>query len=268
MVTIDGTDFDTAQSESDVAHTGAEGTDYRGSDAVQKGWGAGSENVLADKLVAHFPMHEDSGSTVYETVNNIDGTNNAATAGGATAFSALTAYTLAGNNRPISYPDAAALDLGSSGTIAAWIRLDTNGVYHIVNGDDDQPGRHLLHVDSDDITGGFRNSSDNFFTGGTVTGSTSVTNNLWHLVGVSYTGSAIEIWVDGSLDASASAASGTIAPITNTSIIGDHPSAGREYTGDLFEVLIADQAFTQSDWETLYNMRANPGELVSGKVTI
>lgn len=254
-------DWDSNQSESNVVHESVAGTDHDDATQVKLGYQIASPYKSAD-LVLYAPMHEDTVGTINDfSGNNNDGTLNDATIdpGGLLGTSC---YSFDGTSSNYgTFPDHAALDLGGSGTLSIWFKttvsasnISSNKFGY--NGDADQPARHSFMINSTGATTdmGFRDSTDALIGGSLISGN-ALNDGAWHMATLTYDGTDLVLYEDGSPVNSVTDSGKTIANITNTSYLAKHPSAGgTEFPGELAELRLYNVAFTDVEVQTLYSI--------------
>jgi hypothetical protein len=137
-------------------------------------------------------------------------------------------------------------------SVAVWARLITqvvdSGIFSKAYGTDSFAGWNLWH------NGGVLRA---YWAGATrATGVTSIVGSRLQLLGMSWTGSVAQVWVDGKLDASAAATVGpnvTPAPLN----IGRYDSVTfgeRTARGQYFDAIAFNRCLSAGEWRRLYEL--------------
>jgi alpha-mannosidase len=207
-----------------------------------------------------YPFSEGAGTTTADVSGNgNDGSVASATwvagkFGGGLRFNGSTSF--------VSVPDAPSLDLGSTGTLQAWVSLDALGVWHgiLSKGSANAEAAHnyALEVNSGNrVECGIGNgASANVVRSSVVLAA----RTLYHLACV-WNGTQLQLYVNGALNATAFQ---TVTPLGNLAplSIGQYGGGSDRANGLIDEVRLSnealDQARIQSDMSTPIAPPASP----------
>jgi hypothetical protein len=211
-------------------------------------------------LIAHYPLHEDSGGTAYDVRGSNDGTVNGATQG-ASGILGTTAYSFDGSDS-VTLGDVYN-GTGEKFSIVGWVKPTTISGKHTVISASDGTGDWsiILRLESDGTMYlYFRESNYTPASGGSLS-----TNNWYHVIGT-HDGSTIRLYIDGVEIDSASVSS--LNEPSNTWDIGRQSSNdGENWIGELNDIRIYDHALSAQEVQYLYQVVAATSDLVSGKRT-
>ena len=151
-----------------------------------------------------------------------------------------------GSSSFVSIPDSPSLDIGSTGTLQAWVRLDALGVWHgiVAKGSANADAAHNYSLE---VNNGNRaqcvigNGASANLVGST---STLAAGTLYHLACV-WTGTQLQLYVNGALNASVIQSVtplGNAAPLT----IGQFGGSSDRANALIDEVRLSNQARTQA----------------------
>lgn len=197
-------------------------------------------------LVAHWPLHEDSGSTAYDFSGNENhGTTSGGVTQGATGVLGNTAYDFDGTD---DYVDTGISTLSSPLTVSFWAYLNDNTDFNTW-GNFNSTGSdfYIFIVDGQyavraDGTG----ASNSSYTDTTIGG--NPTTGWVHFTAVLNNGT--EIYTDGTLIASAS---GSNATFDSGITYGIGYNGSSYFNGRIAEVRVYDHALTESEVQYLYS---------------
>ena len=206
-----------------------------------------------DALIAHWTMDALSGSTLADSSGN---GHTATVANGASVSDGKisNALSLDGNN---DYASAGNFDvIGSGLTIATWIKPDSFG------NDDARILSKATGTAEDDhtwmvstINGGklrFRLKTNNSTS--TSFGSTVLPLNTWTHVAATYDGSRMRLFVNGVEETGSVAKSGSVTQAPTVNIrIGDNPSEGKNFDGQIDDMRIYNYGLTTSQINDVKN---------------
>ncbi|MGH9621607.1 MAG: LamG-like jellyroll fold domain-containing protein [Bryobacteraceae bacterium] len=211
--------------------------------------------VLANSPVAFFPLNEASGTTA----------NNASHASGAQngVYNNVTlgvpgtpdgtggAYN--GTSSFVSVPNYAALDVTKDFSIEAWVNTagptanSLGTIFSINRGPNSTGLAFALQGDAPELS--INNNSVNFFT----TASQTATPGTWNQLDVTYNGTDVDFYIDGSLAGATSftqsLALSTTLPLTLGVEFPDGFLGGRFFQGDLGDVSFYNTALTAQQVE-------------------
>ena len=197
-------------------------------------------------VVAAYSFNEDFGSVVNDSAGNgndgdITGASWTAQAvfGGALSFDGLSDF--------VSVADNATLDLGGTGTIEAWVRLNALGLWHGViakgNINSDPAHNYALEItDANRVRCILGNG-----TGGQLLDSTiTVTTGQFRHLACTWNGTTLSLYIDGVVNASTAQ---NLTPVGNTSplFIGQFGGNSDRLSGIIDEVRIYNRALSQAE---------------------
>jgi uncharacterized membrane protein len=199
--------------------------------------------------VAAYGFDEGSGTTTADASGNANtGTLSGATWNASGRYGS--ALTFNGTSDWVTVPDNAVLDLTGPMTIEAWVYPTSVGDWRSVLLKETSTGLSygLYTSDSDGLPSGWiRRTSDIG-----VTGNAAVAIDSWVHLAVTYDGSALNLYVNGSQVATR-AITGAIATSSQPLRIGGNASYGEFFDGTIDEVRIYNRALTASEIQTDMN---------------
>jgi len=264
-------DWDAAQSESRVVHENT--GDYAGG-SVQLGY-PGALGSLSTGLVAHYPLHEDSGSTVVDASGNgRDGTYNGPTLG-KTGLLNATAPDWDGTDDYADMPATSPFDLQEH-TVALFIypqTLPSNGNYATwatkrpPNASGVSSNWELMMNDSQSpnsvrYTLGNGSDANNVFSNDISTGS-------WYLIAGTWDGTEQAVWRNGNnKDDSAQPGYSSIANDATNAVhyLGCRQNQTNFMDTKMAHYMIWNRALSGSELQTLWDTLSS-GSLTTGKKT-
>jgi len=187
-----------------------------------------------------------------DVADSIDG-NTATNVGTATFTSGKigNALTLNGSSQALTL-NAALLNAYATCSISAWFKLGATGAYQrIVSKTDDTTYNQMIRVtNGNKLAGHITTSSES-----TITGGTTLSSGVWYFATLVYDGANINLYLNGSTDATQVAKTGSLKTATETVSIGrDNQGATTEYfSGQLDEVCIWNRALSSTEVTALYN---------------
>jgi hypothetical protein len=168
-------------------------------------------------------------------------------------------FSFNGVNQVVGVPDATSLDPTNAITLESWIYTSTNSANDAIAvlGKDNPYGsrQYLLGLANDAGTWVFRAHIGlpdglHYFDG-----STSILTQTWYHVAMTYDGSYLKLYVNGSLDGSASL-SGAIITSSEKLLIGGSVPGPWDYNGLVDELSIYNRALSQTEIQAIYNAGA------------
>ena len=151
-------------------------------------------------------------------------------------------------NDVVKVPDSDALDLaGDELTISCWVRWSATLRRHLVKKSDASNGYRLW------ISAGGNIHLELLFggTAKTVSSAATIPINQWKHVCARYDGSELRLFINGTKEAAATAATGSLAATTEPLWVGHHD--GRHFMGFLKEVSVYDRALSDAEIANLAN---------------
>ena len=205
--------------------------------------------------VGHWSFDNDTGTTVLDA----SGAGNDGTILGSairTPGVSGTALEFAGDGGRVLVPDAPTLDVTGAFTVAAWLRPTRTGTQYLVkkarHKDVDgyelslsQQGKVFVRFNQPSAKNRFRVDSDSSY---------PVDGVTWMHVAATYDGQDIRMYVDGVLEASASAPGLVIASNDLALSIGAEDDGYRGFNGTLDEVRLYDVGLTEAEIQGLANV--------------
>jgi glucose/arabinose dehydrogenase/PKD repeat protein len=205
-------------------------------------------------LVAAYSFNTVSGSTVAD----VSGNNNSGAVSNAVATAAGKyggALSFNGTNARVNVANSASLQLSSGMTLEAWVNPATvsNAWRDVIYKGDDN---YYLEATA---TGGSRPVGGGIIGGGTTEarGSRALTTNTWAHLAVTYDGTIVRLYVNGSQVAS-TAKTGSIRTSTNQLQIGGDSFHGQYFNGLIDEIRVFNVARTQAQIQTDMNTPLTP----------
>jgi hypothetical protein len=192
-------------------------------------------------LVAAYSFDEGSGTTAAD----LSGNGNTATLTGVTFASGKygSAVSLNGTSSLVTIPDSASLDLSSGMTLEAWVRATSFASSQTLVAKERPGGGFPYGVELDNgVPAGYARTSS--FT--SATGTAALPTATWKYVAVTYDGSALRAYVDGTQVGTAPA-SGSIASSSGQLSIGGDSVWGEYFNGRVDNVRIYDRALSSSE---------------------
>ena len=207
------------------------------------------------KAVAHWHFDEGSGTAAHDVDGQHNGTLGGGTATKTPAWSTERGSSLQfdGTNDVLKVADSDALDLtGNTLTISCWVKRSAAGSGNIVKKVDASNGYRLWitaagKLQFDLLLGG---------TAKTVTGATTIPLNEWKHLAARYNGSELRIFIDGTIETAATAATASLAATTAALWMGYYDAANHHLNGYLDDVSIYDTALSDAEITKLSNRRA------------
>ncbi|MGZ8697203.1 MAG: LamG-like jellyroll fold domain-containing protein, partial [Gaiellaceae bacterium] len=190
-----------------------------------------------------------------------------------------------GTSAYVRVPDAASLDIGSTGTIEAWVRLDALGRWHgvVSKGTANSPSAHNYALE---VTNGNRAECGigNGGSANTVRSPTSLTAATFYHLACVWTGTQLQLFVNGVVNASVGqivTPAGNNAPLS----VGQYGVSSDRLRGTVDEVRVYRRALTQAEVQSDMNTAIappaadvtnptvaltapSPGATVSGQVAV
>lgn len=248
-------DWDSAVSESGVAHEAVPNTAHSDASTVQMGYSYSNPPAAAD-LELLLPLDESAGSTAYDASGNnrdgdITGTNvvgqsgDLGTGGHDYSFGEVT---LTG--------EGSALSGYSELTVAALINPDNvpNGNFQRIVAHDgastNNDQAYQLLVDDGTANVGWRVNTGGFH--GSLSFA-SISANTWHLVGGTYDGSQVTGYRDGT-SVNIGSTSGNISDNQDDPQVGSQPGSTRNFDGVVGIVWVWSTALTDQQMQSLYDV--------------
>ena len=230
---------------------------WRSATALIVGNAGQSPPPPAGASVALYPFSEGVGGTTADLSGNVNhGTISGAAAwvagkyGGGLLFNGSTSF--------VSVPDAVSLDIGSTGTVEAWVRLGVLNRWHgiVAKGSANSPAAHnyALEVNSGNrVECGIGNGASSKLV---QSPATLASGTLYHLACV-WTGTQLQLYVNGVLSATAAQ---TVTPLGNTAplYIGQYGGNTDRTNGLIDEVRVSSQARTQAQIQSDMNGPISP----------
>ena len=270
-------DFDNAQHESGVHHSGPIGTDWAGSGTLEKGHPDEYDLTDLPTPIAYYPLNEDSGTYVNDVFGIRDMTNNGAdvNVSGVAGSTGYDFFEDADRVTGVQHPE---LEQAQNISVSLWFKMD--------DPPDSSADRHHLfgygatftdylsflifegdnaldwHVEN-------RNYSGSAAAEGNPSAGTITTGTWYHAVGT-FDGSVPEatVYLNGTLQNSTTDAPTLTPPNDGTDFaIGNLPWTDRAHDGQIQDVILWDETLTQEDVTELYDAVVNTSTWWSTKRT-
>jgi hypothetical protein len=200
-------------------------------------------------LVAQYTFNEGAGSTVIDASGN----NNLGTIIGATwspSGKYGNALSFNGTSNRVDIVDSSSLHLSSAMTLAAWVNPTlVSSVWQDVI----YKGSVNYYLMASSSNGGSPGGGGTF--GGSTQGTfapTPLTANTWTYLAATYDGSAIRLYVNGTL-VSTTAKTGAITSSSNLLQIGGNTISGQYFSGKIDEIRIYNRSLTQAEIQANMN---------------
>lgn len=253
QLTFDGTDLDSAASETGVVHESTTNTDHTDANTIKQGYPYGSFDVISPTPVACWPLHEDSGTTANDLAGTNDGTYNGPTLG-QTGPLGTTAPSFDGTNDLISLPS---LSTPSAYTICGWAYGET-----LTDGTT-RNAIFLQDLGCRIRTGGGGSIQFLAWDGSSYNTETfAISENEWYFFALTNDGSTATGYVNGSAETSASV-SGTASDGSANSIGGDDADDRHYWDGPLADWRLYDTELSWSQVQALHDVVATAGEHIT-----
>jgi len=198
-------------------------------------------------LVSYWSFDESSGNASDTVSGNTLTNNNTVTYSSAKIRNGITTASSGTKYMYIENASQTGLDITGDLSISIWFKTSSNVVHALSFMGVGTDGYGISIGDAGGASGKlsiFRNSW--------TYGNTTVNDNSWKHVVVSFSGQIASIYVNGSLDATSSAL-GSPVSYTGRRSIGADRSGGKNFDGQIDEVAIWSRAITSGEVTTLYN---------------
>jgi hypothetical protein len=213
----------------------------------------------AAQLRLLMSLRETSGTTAVDQSslgNNGTYTNGVALATSTPMPNGAVAAKFDGSNDYVAVANEANFDFTGAMTVACWIKVD------VFDADFQAivcKGNSAWRLARDGSTNFIQFSCSGLTTNTKVVSLTSVNDGQWHHIAGVYTGSQLQIYIDGQLNNTASA-SGSIATNSSAVDIGRNSGAsGREFDGAIADVIVYNGALPGTTIQALYNWEGMHG---------
>ena len=204
---------------------------------------------------AHWHFDEGNGTTAHD----VDGQNNGTLGDGDTnktpAWSIEGGGSLSfdGTNDLVKVPDSDALDLvGDTLTLSCWVKRSSATSGNLIKKADASNGYRLWIT----ATGALQFEVLIGGTTKTVTSATTIPQNTWKHVAARYDGSALRVFIGGTIEAATTAATGSLAATTEALWLGYYDGTSHHLNGYLDDVSIYDRALSDAEITSLSNNQA------------
>ncbi len=185
-----------------------------------------------------------------DVADSIDG-NTATNVGTATFTSGKigNALTLNGSSQALNL-NASLLSAYATCTISGWFKLGATGAYQrVVSKTDDSTYNTMIRVTNGNKLAGHITTA----TEATITGGTTLSSGTWYFATLVYDGANINLYLNGSTDATQVAKTGALKTATDIVSIGKYYSGGEYFNGQIDEVCIFNRALSSTEVTALYN---------------
>ena len=198
--------------------------------------------------IAHWHFDEGNGTVAHD----VDGQHNGTLGDGNTqntpAWNTAGGLLFDGVNDKIKVEDSDALDLATDTfTISLWVKRSSAGT--LLKKADSNNGYQLTVTATGTLQFEIRLAG----TSKTVTSTTTIPLNQWRHVAARYDGSAVRVFINGTIDSATTAATGALTATTEPLFLGGDTTP---LNGTLDEVSIFDSALSDAEITNLTNNRA------------
>ena len=202
--------------------------------------------------VAYWHFDEGNGTVAHDVDGQHNGTLGDGDANKSPAWSMEGGGSLLfdGTNDVLKVADSDALDLvGNTLTISCWVKRSASGSGNLVKKADASNGYRLWITSSgtlqfDLLLGG---------TTKTVTSTATIPLNTWKHVAARHNGSELRVFIGGTIETAATAATGSLAATTEALWMGYYDATNHHLNGYLDDVSIYDTALTDAEITNLSN---------------
>ncbi len=206
-------------------------------------------------LIGEWHMDENTGATVYNTTSTTGINGTVSGTGFWTTSSAMgKSAILCSGDDMVTIPDVAALQLGQTQTVEAWVKVAataTDLVRLVGKGTTDNRNYGLWLATDGTVLYQFSN------TGGTTFNAQStlmkINDGIWHHVAGTYDGNNLKVFVDGMLAASTAVGAQTPKTSTDPLTFGSAGTIGTGLLGTIDEVKIYNVALTDDQIAKRYS---------------
>jgi hypothetical protein len=157
--------------------------------------------------------------------------------------------TLNGSSQALNL-NASLLSAYATCTISGWFKLGATGAYQrVVSKTDDSTYNTMIRVTNGNKLAGHITTA----TEATITGGTTLSSGTWYFATLVYDGANINLYLNGSTDATQVAKTGALKTATDIVSIGKYYSGGEYFNGQIDEVCIFNRALSSTEVTALYN---------------
>jgi hypothetical protein len=216
--------------------------------------------ILADSPVAWWRLGEASGNP-----QDSAGTNHVTTVGGTPTYGATGAIAgndavyLSGTNEDFQVPDIAALDLGDTFTLEAWVDPDSSGAHMAIVSK--APGAYYLRLNPSNALQLVRSQTAEICT------STVTLGPGYHHCVATKSGATVHLYVDGS-DVTGTVTDSTCADNTFVLRIGSDDGDGEWFIGSIDEVALYGTALSSTRVLAHYDAAGLDGSVTATPGTV
>jgi len=270
-LTWDATDLDNADSEDGVVHESVANSDHDDNSVLKQGYRLASP-FLASDTIAYYALQEDSGTIVNDFSGNAnDATNSGATVG-QTGLLGTTSYSFDGTDDfcegpEVGYTDPVTLSIWMKSTQTTASSASFIGMF----ASDDSSGvavQLLLNANGGGILRGEIFAPQNTYT---VDGSTQINDGNWHHCVFMYDSSQPvqgDLFVDATKETVFEIKDGNpSSAVSEEPLLGTERTKGVYFDGRLADARIFNRKLTASEIQTLYDVVATDGSLITASKT-
>lgn len=254
------TEFDNSNSESGVVHQSVANTDNNNSSVLKQGYDYANFSEISPTPVACWPLHENSGSTVYDVAGSYNGTYSGATLG-QTGILGASAVSFDGTDDYANLGDNSTLTPTNSLTTTFWFKTsEAADAFKSIS-------RHNNHFTPLQLNNASEGQAVPF-----INGSTYETmfpwnygDGAWHFYAVTFDQSnGTRVFVD-TTEVASNSQTGSLDTNSSNWYLGGAQDAGAEYTNvDIFDFrLYGGVSLSSSQIQTLYDVVASQGSLTT-----
>lgn len=230
----------------------------RSSDQIQQGWDP--DHPPLNDADAYWPLDETSGSTAEDAIGNANGTFRNGGTAGIRGLLGSNAISFNGSNQYVDFGEPNVLMQGGSFSVMMGVRrANTSDREILMSVGFNSPGDWRLEVrDNARLYFSYVDSSGNF--NGATFHFGNMTTNL-HYVGLTYSGDAAAVYLDGDRDAKTIGGSGRPRPSRPAALARYGDRDGFFYSGDLTEVVYSNTPYSASAHRDMRGVLTNGGWL-------
>lgn len=265
MVTFDSTDLDNAVSESGVSHESVPNTDHDNASRLQQGYDFGNFSEISPDPIHCWPLQEDSGSTVNDIVGTADGNLPDGTPG-AEGPLGTSSYAFDGVDSRAELPS---LSVFSGLTVLFWVRYHeiggsgTSNEWNCALGTWADNGSHQFTMEGPSEG----NSKIHLKTPGGTALIQDMSNHLntWVMFAGTYDGTTARTYFNASQGDSVSTSN---IDLSGGMRLGGRGSSSVQLDGLMSSVFLYDQALSQSQIQSLFDVVDTAGSLTTPYKTV
>lgn len=212
-------------------------------------------------LIAHYPLHEDSGSTAHDVRGGNHGTTNGGVSQGANGILGTTAYSLDGADDYVSTTNI--VDGWPRVSITAWVRKSgwSTDYENVASDASSSTGQNKVEIQRDQSNNRLRFNPSGGNQENIVTATTDIADDEWHFVAGTYDADGLSrIYVDAIIEGETAANGAAVGGGGAMGIGGDADVRGL-WAGRIADVRIYDHALTPAEVQYLRSVSQSASAL-------